>query len=849
MVSNKNIFTASNPARMLDALWKTIEASGVPLESTLIFLPSRRAVRTVEQMLVQKHGHAIILPHLVALGEGVDETDEYEPAQTDTISNTERVVILAKILSMDANIGNISTALPVAHDLIRMTDYLENEGIDIAKINWSELIDEKYSEHFRGKAQILEILSKNMPAITHNRMTTTAKRNADIREWISFLQSRNNKYKSVIVCGSTASVPATADLMVAIAELPFGKIILSGKIAGREKDFVLPTNPYYSEYKFLTRIGCTPSHIQPIDVGQSDTIDFMNAAFGNDPTKPNNPDAVSHCHLIECDRESVEACAVAEITARAIKGNKSVLVITPDAAGNQRIAAAFAAQNIPADFSGGTPATMHPVGRAILNLFDDWIEKKSNTFNEIYTAENHNLFTTIVKLVDARRDIWAPQFNPTDETNMPIWTAIRDMSNALINNGIELNVMDARAFIADTLSGVVIRAIPANNVHTCVLGTIESRMQTADVVILTGLNDGMFPSRGYENSWLPRNISEKIGLPSPDRKVSLMSLDFMNLSCGADVYWLRSKISGGIKTPESRFLSRVAARGGNFDTNVASDILSVVHEQDDVELQPLNYSAPTPPADWTDVYVTELELLIHNPYAFYARHILRLYPIDDYWAEPDARRFGDLVHDVAKNAKPCDTTETLVSRMDSMAHDILGTNGVLFHFWHKRFLEIAPFILDEVKATPDADCEIPGEVKIPVGDTGATRTVRARADRITDGVVMDIKTGGAPTKSQLMDGNMPQLPLEAFMLQSGGFKISTTIRSKTPIMVFLQLRNNDVARIEYDAETTQQMIDAAVEKTTALFNMYTAGNAPYEYHETGDIRYKVYDDLARIDDL
>lgn len=849
MALNKNIFFPTNPAHTADALWKIIDASNVPLADILIFLPSRRAVRTVEEMLVQKMGHAIILPHMVALGEGVDEADEYEPAQSDTVSNTERVVTLARLLSEEkTTIGNISTALPIAHDLVRMTDYLENEGVDVATINWIELVDEKFAEHFQNKAKLLNILSANIDGINRGFPTTTAKRNADIREWIPFLKNPNCKYKLAIVCGSTASVPATSDLMATIAELPFGKIILSGKIAGREADFELPTNPYHSEYKFLNRIGYKIKDIQPIDVGASDTIDFMNFTFGNDTAKPKKTNAVSHCHLVECERESTEALAVAEITARALKNKKSVLVITPDAAGNQRIAAAFASYGISADFSGGRPATMHAVGRAILNLFDEWIEKQSHTFDDLYKKEK-DLFKIIQEMVDARRDIWFPSFNPTDEAALPIWTALQELSEALKINKISLTVSDARAFIADTLSSVVIRATPTNDAHTCVLGTIESRMQTADVIILTGLNDGMFPSTGYENAWLPRVISEEIGLPSPNHKVSLMSLDFMNLSCGADVYWLRSKISGGVQTTESRFLSRVVARGGEYDTQIATDILSVIHARDDVELRPLDYSAPTPPVDWSDVYVTELELLIHNPYAFYARHILRLRPIDDYWLGPDARKFGTLVHDAFEHARPTDTAEKLVARMDAAANEALGSNGVLFHFWHKRFLEIAPFIVDEIKARPDAYSEISGSVKIPVGDGGASRTVRARADRVCDDMVIDIKTGAAPSQSQLLAGTMPQLPLEAYMLQSGGFKIKTTQHSKTPVMMFLQLRNNDVKHIEYDAETTQRMIDAAVDKTKQLFNMYCAGNAPYEYLPTSEQKYKTYDDLARVDDL
>ena len=108
------------------------------------------------------------------------------------------------------------------------------------------------------------------------------------------------------------------------------------------------------------------------------------------------------------------------------------------------------------------------------------------------------------------------------------------------------------------------------------------------------------------------------------RKVSLMALDFMNLSCGMDVYWLRSKMSGGVQTTESRFISRVAARNGKYDTDAQSKILSAVHAYNNVKPHPLNYDAPTPPADWSDIYVTDLEYLIHNPYAYYVRHILRL---------------------------------------------------------------------------------------------------------------------------------------------------------------------------------------------------------------------------------
>ncbi len=834
MVSNKNIFYASNPSRISDALWHIL--SGADLENTLVFLPSRRAVRGVEQMLVKQVGHAVLLPKMVALGEGPDFPDDDIDDDSDVVSDTMRVIVLAKLLSADANIGTIANAFPLARDLVRMTDYLENEGVNISDIDWNSMVDDKFATHFQHKAKILNILSDIMPKIFADKITRTARRNADIRKWIDIIRAPNSPYKMVVVCASTASVPATADLMVAVAGLATGRIILSGKINGRDSDFVLPTNPYNAEYKFLSRIGCDIDDITEIDVGSSETIDFMNVAFSNDFAVHADESGIRHCKLIECTREATEATVVAEITTRAKENKKSVLVITPDAAGNQRIASAFAARGIVGDFSGGMPGSMTIPGRAILNMFDDFIEHGDDLFMRFYRASKNDLFQTIINIIDSHEYNFAPEIDLSDDNLIPIICALREMSESVLSAGIELSVSDARALVMDAISGVSVRGKMADAPDAVVLGTIESRMQTADVVILTGLNDGMFPARGYENAWLPRQVAEKIGLPSPDRKVSLMSLDFMNLSCGADVYWVRSRVSGGVQTTESRFISRVLARAKKIET--ADDIVCAVRKYDDVESRPLNKSSFAPPPDWSDVYVTELEKLIHNPYVFYASHILKLRPRDDYWLSPDARTFGNLVHDVVEHVGTSDA-DTLVKMMDARALEKLSASSVQFYFWHKRFVEIAPVIAAEMARFTNAKSEIGGWVQI------AGRRVRARADRVWPGGVMDIKTGSAPSRTQLQNGTMPQLPLEAYMLQSGGFPVQSI---GAPVMRFLQLKNNDVRVIEYDAGDTAEMINAAINKTTEIINMYSAGGATYEYRDTNDAKYRTYDDLARTRD-
>lgn len=835
MELNKNIFYATNPAKILDALWMLISGTDVDLQDMLIFLPSRRAVRTVEKMIAQKSGGCAVLPRLVPLGEGIDDFDEDEN-KPDIISDTERVVVLTKLLATDACVGNVSTALPIAHDLVRMQDYLENEGIDVAKINWAELVDEKYARHFQNKAKILSILSEFMPMYANGRITVAASRNNDIKSWINKL----NDYKLVVVCGSTASVPATADLMTEIAKLSHGRIILSGKIAGRIQDFELDTNPYNAEYKFLQRLGLDATDVLPIDVGNS-VIDFMNYAFGNDCGNVKVDNNLSSCHLIEAPREAVEARLVAEIAQNAIREHKSVLVITPDAAGGQRIADELNIAGISADFSGGMPGTMTNAGRAILNLLDLWQENNQGEFDKLYSESDFDLFNTIDKIVDMYLNVFTPSVVPDDDTSIQIWLAIKKMSDALNVANLRLNLSEARTFISDAIKSVSVRGQMDTGADVVVLGTIESRMQTADVVILTGLNDGMFPARGYENAWLPAHVAKQIGLPSPDRKVSLQALDFMNLSCGGQVYWLRSTESGGVQMVESRFISRVIARRGKFDTECAKILLNNIAEKDNVQKHALDYSAPQPPNDWSDVYVTELDYLIHNPYAFYVKHILKLKKLDDYWALPDARTFGNLVHNVIENADVLNP-DVLINEMDKRALEILGRGNIIFHFWHKRFTEIVPLIVQELSQIQNGYSEISGVVNI------AGRNVRARADMVWDGGVMDFKTGSAPSKIKLKEGNAPQLPLEALMLRSGGFKIKTTERAKTPVMKFLQLKNNDVRTIDYDADTTEMMIEAAITKVTELFNMYSAGGAPYEYHETSDFKYRQYDDFARIND-
>ena len=876
MGDRNNIFCASNPAKLVDALWQVMTNVGAehvpPLQTSgmernfdfsddIIFLPSRRAVRTVEKMIVEKSvDAAVLLPRLVALSEAADD-DGYEDdieSDTDTgaVSNTERVIILAKMLAVQMN-SSMADALPVAKDLVRMMDYLENEGTGRAGINWTELVGEQYAAHFRDKAKFLDLACAALPLVFPGRETSAQKRNRGIRGWIEGIRNKAPAFagvtgiRKVIVCGSTGSVPATADLMAFVAGLDNGYIILPGKVSGERGAGGSYCDPYYSEMTFLERIGASPADVQTVEVGES-AIDFFNTAFAN--TVHHSPLTIHHSRFtrIDCMREAEEMEVVAEIATDAAGHGKSVLVVSPDAAAAQRLGESLRRRDAEFDFSGGKSGSQTPLGRFLLNSF----YVKNKTFN-LYSEyeKSGDLFLAVKNFIEKSDALNPLSFDPTDEQSAAVWDALRNISDIVKNNGIDLTSADLQGMLGEALNSVSVRP-PMVPAAITILGTIESRMQTADVVILTGLNEGMFPALGYENPWLPRRIADAIGLPPPERKVSLMAMDFMTLACGPEIYWTRSKTSGGQETTESRFLSRVAVAMRDKIMDSSEHWINRVRTRDIVPSAPLDNSAPIPPADWSDVYVTELELLVHNPYAFYCRHILRLKHNPDPWEDTYAIDFGNIVHDAIEQlavSKGPLAVNDIVEYLDRKAREVLEPGSVMFHFWHKRFVEMAPVVQEfiaEVNST-DVVWSVAEKDAVAEMEIGG-RTVRARADRVyitTDntGVAVDIKTGLLPTNAQLNAGMMPQLPIETIMLQSMKFKGQTILPTRV-VMKFLSLARNKCGAVVYDGEDLSAKMAAAVAKTKEQFDIYSAGGAPYEYRETSNKKYKAYDDLARVDD-
>ena len=177
-----------------------------------------------------------------------------------------------------------------------------------------------------------------------------------------------------------------------------------------------------------------------------------------------------------------------------------------------------------------------------------------------------------------------------------------------------------------------------------------------------------------------------------------------------------------------------------------------------------------------------LATLLADPYALYARKILRLDELAPLDEESDPALFGDIAHaglaaffsHPANLTRP-DALEQLTLALQSAMREA-RPRAALEAWWAARLARIAGFILETeqgrlaLHGRPLArDLERSGQLALPGGFT-----LTARADRIerrADGAIMiaDYKTGTVPNQKQVETGTAPQLALEAVMAERGAF--------------------------------------------------------------------------------
>lgn len=442
------VFTIASGSPFLPTLARTLlsgailaewPAKGEPLalaEAT-IYLPTRRAARAFSNELASRSGsEALLLPRVVPLG-GLDDVEDrlilergFEAVKAETILLPDidpvrrRLVLTRLVLAWSKRIsttlregsstdfsknlaegwrddpqGFIVAATP--HDAVDLADALGTliDTLLIHDKTWADLhalVPTENDEYWRISRNFLEIAAAAWPALkdAEGVMDMAERRHRLLLQEAERL--RNQKPEApVIAAGSTGSMPATAALLAAIAQLPKGAVVLPDLDQGLDDEsFALLTNedgqivesshPQAQLAHLLTKIGITRHDVIPLDRPSASAearmtllSEAMRPVESTDQwkaaTQRVSDESLEHAlvglAIIEAAHEREEALAIAIALRETLETtDKTAALITPDRSLAARVSAELKRWDIEASDSAGRSLSDTAAGRMATTL-------------------------------------------------------------------------------------------------------------------------------------------------------------------------------------------------------------------------------------------------------------------------------------------------------------------------------------------------------------------------------------------------------------------------------------------------------------------------------------------------
>jgi ATP-dependent helicase/nuclease subunit B len=405
-------------------------------------------------------------------------------------------------------------------------------------------------------------------------------------------------------------------------------------------------------------------------------------------------------------------------------------------------------------------------------------------------------------------------------------------------------------------------------------GTLEARLQSVDVIVLGGLNEGVWPGQTRLDPLLSRAMRGALALEPPEQRIGLSAHDFAEALGQAEVWLTRAERVDGEPRVASRWLQRLTAYAGERLAGAMRErggkMLAIARHLDQpTEIGRAERPHPSPPPELRPrkLSATRIETLIRDPYAIYAREVLRLRPIEPLGKLPDAADRGTLIHAVLENF----VRERPSGPFDAAAEERLLAIGraefarhadfpEVIALWWPRFERIARWFVRVEAARADvAERHVEGTGRLDVTPDFVLTARADRIDRLTDGnlAVIDYKTGGPPSPDEVLSLS-PQLLLEALIARRGGFE---GIAAAEPVQIaYYQLsgrgeggivhaRGTRAAKSGKPDVTLPQALAATGERLEALVAHFARPEAEYpsrKIPKRGRVFVGDYDHLARV---
>ena len=359
-------------------------------------------------------------------------------------------------------------------------------------------------------------------------------------------------------------------------------------------------------------------------------------------------------------------------------------------------------------------------------------------------------------------------------------TELNEAGNILTS----LSGLDYSQIFNAMMDGVVVR-YKTLHPRISILGPLEFRLLSPDFLILGGLNEGTWPDDLDVGPWLSRPMKNDLGLPTPERRVGQAAHDFMMAMGASEVLITRSLKINGSPTTASRWLKRLeSCLGSPLETR--EDLKFWAQEIDNFNGLVVPYSRPAPCPELSqrpvNFSVTAIEKLIRDPYVVYAEKILGLRVLKPLSTDIVFSDFGNFLHKILDQFNKTYTgsynTNAELYLID-LGKKYFGQSlniPMISVFWWSKFLKIAKWFVKEESIRSSqiqsSLSEIKGVLKLQTSFGKFTISCKAdRLDLLKDGTVsiIDYKTGIVPSWTDVEQGLSPQLVLESWIAEVGGF--------------------------------------------------------------------------------
>lgn len=322
-------------------------------------------------------------------------------------------------------------------------------------------------------------------------------------------------------------------------------------------------------------------------------------------------------------------------------------------------------------------------------------------------------------------------------------------------------------------------------------GTLEARVQGADLLILGGLNEGTWPEAVRPDPWLNRRLRMEAGLLLPERRIGLSAHDFQQAAAAPEVWLTRPMRSDEAETVASRWLNRLTNLLSGLPEGEAAlkqmrdkgrhwlDLADALEEAPFAPPAPRPSPRPPVNARPRKLSVTEIKRLIRDPYAIYAKHVLGLTPLNPIAREPDALLRGIVIHEILEKyieeivADPTLLTAPVFLARSRALLDSEVAWPMARRLWLARLARVAEGFVTSEAARQKIAKPLAFEAKARLTLTPLDFTITGKADRIDRDetgalLIYDYKTGRAPSQKEQAAFDK-QLLIETAIAEEGGF--------------------------------------------------------------------------------